>query len=148
MVRFSAVRRRTFRRRPAAGRSEVFHHHAGRHRAWEIVEAERRDARAFPALLLSRHGRGRLSDDHEGSGHPASEAGDGDVHGRDAHLGVGRNYPDFMDALMPLASAPVEIAGRNRLLRDMIMDRSLRTRTIRTAITTIPFMDWKPRSTA
>jgi homoserine O-acetyltransferase len=30
-------------------------------------------------------------------------------------------YPDFVDALMPLASAPVEIAGRNRLLRDMIM---------------------------
>ncbi len=33
----------------------------------------------------------------------------------------GEEYPDFMDALMPLASAPVEIAGRNRLLRDMIM---------------------------
>jgi homoserine O-acetyltransferase/O-succinyltransferase len=35
-------------------------------------------------------------------------------------------YPDFMDALMPLASAPVQIAGRNRMLRDMIMD-SIRT---------------------
>ena len=34
----------------------------------------------------------------------------------------GEMYPDFMDGLMPLASAPVEIAGRNRLLRDMIMD--------------------------
>jgi len=34
----------------------------------------------------------------------------------------GEMFPDFMDALMPLASAPVEIAGRNRLLRDMIMD--------------------------
>jgi homoserine O-acetyltransferase len=34
----------------------------------------------------------------------------------------GEMYPDFVDALMPLASAPVEIAGRNRLLRDMIMD--------------------------
>ena len=33
----------------------------------------------------------------------------------------GEMYPDMMDALMPLASAPVEIAGRNRLLRDMIM---------------------------
>ncbi len=33
----------------------------------------------------------------------------------------GEMYPDFMDALMPLASAPVEIEGRNRLLRDMIM---------------------------
>lgn len=34
----------------------------------------------------------------------------------------GEMYPDFMDALMPLASAPVEIAGRNRMLRRMIMD--------------------------
>src|SRR4029077_12588890 len=34
----------------------------------------------------------------------------------------GEMYPDFMDALMPLASAPVEIAGRNRMLRKMIMD--------------------------
>jgi len=33
----------------------------------------------------------------------------------------GETYPDFMDALMPLASAPAEIAGRNRMLRDMIM---------------------------
>ncbi len=34
----------------------------------------------------------------------------------------GEMYPDFMDALMPLASAPVEIAGRNRILRRMIID--------------------------
>ncbi len=33
----------------------------------------------------------------------------------------GELYPDFMDALMPLASAPVEIAGRNRMFRAMIM---------------------------
>jgi homoserine O-acetyltransferase/O-succinyltransferase len=33
----------------------------------------------------------------------------------------GYMYPDFMDALMPLASAPVEIAGRNRMFRAMIM---------------------------
>src|SRR5262249_39509998 len=31
----------------------------------------------------------------------------------------GVTYPDFMDALMPLASAPVEIAGRNRMTRIM-----------------------------
>ena len=34
----------------------------------------------------------------------------------------GYTYPDFMDALMPLASAPVEIAGRNRMMRRMIAD--------------------------
>ena len=43
----------------------------------------------------------------------------------------GYMYPDFMDALMPLASLPVEIAGRNRMLRKMIVD----------AITSDP--DWK-----
>ncbi len=34
----------------------------------------------------------------------------------------GYTYPDFMDALMPLASLPVEIAGRNRMIRKMIID--------------------------
>lgn len=34
----------------------------------------------------------------------------------------GYTYPDFMDALMPLASLPVEIAGRNRMLRKMGID--------------------------
>src|SRR5438132_5691451 len=34
----------------------------------------------------------------------------------------GEAYPDFMDALMPLASLPVEIAGRNRVWRRMAMD--------------------------
>ena len=31
-------------------------------------------------------------------------------------------YPDMVDALLPLASAPVQIAGRNRMLRRMIID--------------------------
>lgn len=34
----------------------------------------------------------------------------------------GEMYPDFMDALMPLASNPVEIAGRNRELRKFILN--------------------------
>jgi homoserine O-acetyltransferase/O-succinyltransferase len=34
----------------------------------------------------------------------------------------GYTYPEFMDALMPLASNPVEIAGRNRMMRQMILD--------------------------
>ncbi len=33
----------------------------------------------------------------------------------------GETYPDFMDALMPLACQPVQIAGRNRVWREMIM---------------------------
>jgi homoserine O-acetyltransferase len=31
-------------------------------------------------------------------------------------------YPDFMDALMPLACLPVQIAGRNRVWRDLTME--------------------------
>lgn len=34
----------------------------------------------------------------------------------------GELYPDFMDALMPLASLPIEISGRNRFFRRMIID--------------------------
>lgn len=35
-------------------------------------------------------------------------------------------YPDFMDAAMPLACLPIQIAGRNRMMRKMIID-SIRT---------------------
>jgi homoserine O-acetyltransferase len=31
-------------------------------------------------------------------------------------------YPEFMDALMPLASLPVQISGRNRMMRRMVID--------------------------
>ncbi len=34
----------------------------------------------------------------------------------------GIQYSDFMDYLLPLASLPAEIAGRNRMIRKMIMD--------------------------
>jgi len=34
----------------------------------------------------------------------------------------GETYSDFMDALMPLACLPVEIAGRNRIWRRMVME--------------------------
>jgi len=33
----------------------------------------------------------------------------------------GETYPDFMDALMPLACLPVQIAGRNRVWRDLLI---------------------------
>jgi homoserine O-acetyltransferase len=54
----------------------------------------------------------------------------------------GEKYPDFMDALMPLASAPVEIAGRNRFFRRMIVD-ALRTDPVnglRTAVDILAIM--------
>ena len=34
----------------------------------------------------------------------------------------GETYPDFMDALMPLACLPVQIVGRNRVWRKMLID--------------------------
>ena len=34
----------------------------------------------------------------------------------------GETYPDFMDAMMPLACLPVQIAGRNRVWRKMVVD--------------------------
>jgi homoserine O-acetyltransferase len=34
----------------------------------------------------------------------------------------GETYPDFMDGLVPLASLPTQIAGRNRMMRKMILD--------------------------
>ena len=34
----------------------------------------------------------------------------------------GETYPDFMDALMPLACLPVPVAGRNRMWRKAVMD--------------------------
>ena len=34
----------------------------------------------------------------------------------------GEKYPDFMDALAPLASLPVQISGRNRMMRRMVID--------------------------
>jgi homoserine O-acetyltransferase len=34
----------------------------------------------------------------------------------------GYTYPDFMDGLVPLACAPTQIAGRNRMMRHLIME--------------------------
>ncbi|HEV3386457.1 MAG TPA: alpha/beta fold hydrolase [Gemmata sp.] len=34
----------------------------------------------------------------------------------------GQTYPDFMDALLPLASLPTQISGRNRLWRKMVSE--------------------------
>jgi homoserine O-acetyltransferase len=34
----------------------------------------------------------------------------------------GENYPDFMDALVPMASQPAEVSGRNWMMRRLITD--------------------------
>ena len=48
----------------------------------------------------------------------------------------GERYPDFMDALMPLASLPGQISGRNRVWRRVVDRRDpQRSRNGRTATT-------------
>lgn len=58
----------------------------------------------------------------------------------------GEKYPDFMDALLPLASAPVEIAGRNRFFRRMIIDalRDDPVNGLRTAVDIVVIMSSSP----
>src|SRR5690349_5794590 len=68
----------------------------------------------------------------------------------------GEKYPDFMDALMPLASLPVQIAGRNRMMRRMVIDPirndpewnngdyKTQPRGLTTAIYTLIFMTSSP----
>jgi homoserine O-acetyltransferase len=58
----------------------------------------------------------------------------------------GETYPDFMDALMPLASLPVEIAGRNRFFRRMIIDalRADPVNGLRTAVDILTIMTSSP----
>ena len=68
----------------------------------------------------------------------------------------GEKYPDFMDALMPLASLPVQIAGRNRMTRRMVIDSikndpewnngeyKSQPRGLRAAIYTLLFMTSSP----
>jgi homoserine O-acetyltransferase len=69
----------------------------------------------------------------------------------------GVKYPDFMDALMPLACLPVQISGRNRFMRRMIIDaiksdpdwqsgeyKTQPVRGLRAAIYTLMFMTSSP----
>ncbi|MGH9768729.1 MAG: alpha/beta fold hydrolase, partial [Blastocatellia bacterium] len=69
----------------------------------------------------------------------------------------GEKYPDFMDALMPLASLPVQISGRNRMMRRMVIDsiksdpewnngeyKQQPTRGLTSAIYTLMFMTSAP----
>jgi homoserine O-acetyltransferase/O-succinyltransferase len=69
----------------------------------------------------------------------------------------GEKYPDFVDALAPLASLPVQISGRNRMMRRMVIDsikndpewnngdyKQAPTRGLTSAIYTLLFMTSAP----
>lgn len=62
----------------------------------------------------------RLLTEHLGVGHLRLAMGTS-MGGMQSWL-WGEAYPGFMDALMPLASLPVQISGRNRMWRKMAMD--------------------------
>ena len=84
------LRRRAVRHGPAARRDEILHHHSGRGRPRQIVQALRRPARQVPEIQLRRHGRGPLSPDQGGPRRPPSAPGDRQLDGRHAHVAVGR----------------------------------------------------------
>ncbi|KAI7785258.1 hypothetical protein LA080_007542 [Diaporthe eres] len=105
------------------------------------------DAQKYFIILRDGIGHGRSSKPSSsglGAGFPRYRYGDmvgADCRLLTEHLGVahlrlvmgtsmggmqswlwGEAYPGFMDALMPLASLPVQISGRNRMWRKMAMD--------------------------
>lgn len=105
------------------------------------------DAQKYFIILRDGIGHGRSSKPSSsglGAGFPRYRYGDmvrADYRLLTEHLGVahlrlvmgtsmggmqswlwGEAYPGFMDALMPLASLPVQISGRNRMWRKMAMD--------------------------
>jgi homoserine O-acetyltransferase len=69
----------------------------------------------------------------------------------------GERYPDFMDALMPLASLPTQISGRNRVWRKTVIDAirndpayqggnyTTQPPSLRTAISILFFMGSNPQ---
>ena len=128
----------------------ILHRPARRHRPREIVQAERRAACAIPALRLRRHGRGRARAGGRGAQGRSPALVMGTSMGCMHSFVWGEAYPDFMDALMPLACLPVQIAGRNRVWRKMLIDGITKIRP-GTAANTRPSRRWacaSPRTSA
>ena len=96
---------------------------AGRHRPRQIQQAERRAARALSPVRLPGHGGRAARAGHQGLQVDHLRLVMGTSMGCMHTFMWGENYPDFMDALMPLACLPVQIAGRNRLWRDAASSR-------------------------
>ena len=93
------------------------------HRPRQVVQAVRRPAREVPALQLRRHGRRAVPAGDRRPRHPPPAPGDRQLDGRHAHLDLGRRpIPDFMDALVPMASQPTEMSSRNWMMRRLIID--------------------------
>ena len=101
---------------------EVFHHPAGRARRRKIVEAVGRTEDEIPALQLRRHGLAQYRLVTEGLGIRHLRLVIGNSMGGMHVWQWGSAYPDFMDALVPMASQPTEMSSRNWMMRRMIID--------------------------
>ena len=119
----AALRRRAVRRRPAARCEQILHHPAGRDR--------RRGSRpSRPTACATKFPRYNY-DDMVAAQYRLVTEGLGIRHLRlvlgnsmgGMHTWIwGVNYPDFMDALVPMASQPTEMSGRNWMMRRMLID--------------------------
>ena len=87
------LRRRAVRARAAARHDALLRRAAGRDRPRAVEQAERRAARAVPALRLRGHGRGAAPSADGGAQGRSPATRHGHVDGRDAHLAVGRALP-------------------------------------------------------
>ena len=112
------VRRRAVRCRPAARGEQIFHHPAGRGRRGEIVQAIGRPAQFRDSLR--RHGRRPVSSRDRGLGHPPFAPGAGNSMGG-MPPGSGGATP-ISWIRWSMASQPTEMAGRNWMMRRMLID--------------------------
>ena len=87
-----------------------------------IDQTFRWTAGALSPVQLRRHGAAqyRLVTEHLGVRHLRLVLGNS-MGGMQTWI-WGERYPDFMDALVPMASLPTAMAGRNWMLRRMIVD--------------------------
>src|SRR5712664_846470 len=80
---------------PTSRRHAILHYSSGRHRTREIVEAERWNARALPAVRLRRHGGGTLPAAHGRAWGESPAASFWHVDGLHAFSCVGRKVSRF-----------------------------------------------------
>ena len=103
----------------AARHHEVLPHPARRHRPRPKFQALRWAARALPSVRLRRHGAqpahdARRNEDRSSAPDPRH------LDGLHAELRVGRDVPRISPTRwLPFACLPVQIAGRNRMMRYM-----------------------------
>src|SRR5580658_2026698 len=116
----AAICRRPLRPGPASGHHPLLHHPARQHRPRKIQQTERRPARAFPAIRIRRHGRRAARTSGKRPPRQPSPPGHGHVHGLHALLDLGRSLSRF-PGRAHAPCLPVQIAGRNRLWRKMLM---------------------------